>query len=250
MTRIVAIANQKGGVAKTTTTASLGAALAEMRQRVLLVDLDPQACLTFALGVDPEDLPSSIHQVLLGQARAFDTMIDTEDFVDLLPSDIELTAIESQLMARPGREYVLRELLKEVAGDYDWVLLDCSPSLGILTLAALTAATEVLVPMHCETLSHRGLGQLLESIREVREYTNPNLEVLGVLPVMFDASHEHERAILADVGRTYQVTVLPPIPRSIRFAEAPARGRSIIAVDPTSAGAAAYREIARRLLAG
>lgn len=250
MTRIVAVSNQKGGVAKTTTTASLGAALAELGQEVLLVDLDPQACLTFALGIDPEELPVSIHQVLMGQCGAFEAMIDTDDYLDLLPSDIELTAIESHLIARPGREYVLRELLKPVAGDYDWVLLDCSPSLGILTLAALTAATDVLVPMHCETLSHRGLGQLLETIAEVRQYTNPDLTVLGVLPVMFDDSYEHQRAILADVGRTYQVPVLPPVPRSIKFAEAPARGRSILATDPTSAGAAAYRLIARRLLEG
>ncbi len=248
MPRIVAIVNQKGGVAKTTTTASLGAAFAELGERVLLVDLDPQACLTFSLGVDPEDVPQSIHQVLLGKAKAFDTMIDTDDFVDLVPATIELTAAEAQLMTRPGREYVLREALKPVVDDYDWVLLDCSPTLGIITLNALTAATDVIVPMHGETLSHRALGQLLETIEEVKQYTNPELSVLGVLPVMFDGHYEHERAILDDITRTYGLRVWAPVPRSIRFAEAPARGRSILATDPQSPGAMVYRELARSLI--
>ena len=247
MTRIVAVANQKGGVAKTTTTASLGAAFAELGERVLLVDLDPQACLTFALGIDPESLPCSVHQVLMGKAGAYEAMVDTDDYVDLLPANIELTAAESMLMNRPGREYVLREALAPVVVDYDWVLIDCSPSLGIITLNALTAATDVIVPMHCETLSHRGLGQLLETIAEVRAFTNPELNLLGVLPVMFDGTYEHERAILADLPKTYGVKVWPAVPRSIRFAEAPARGRSILATDPASAGASVYRELAREL---
>ena len=215
---------------------------------MLLVDLDPQACLTFSLGVDPEDLDVSVHHVLLGETTAFNAMIDTDDYVDLLPSSIELTATEAQLMTRAGREYVLREALKPVVADYDWVLLDCSPSLGIITLNALTAAHEVIVPMHCETLSHRGLGQLLETIAEVKEYTNPDLRVLGVLPVMFDGQYEHERAILNDINRTYGLRVWAPVPRSIRFAEAPARGRSILATDPQSPGAMVYRELARSLI--
>lgn len=247
MARIVAVANQKGGVAKTTTAASLGAALAELGERVLLVDLDPQACLTFSLGIDPESLPSSVHQVLTASGAAYEAMIDTDDYVDLLPSNIELTAAESMLMNRPGREYVLRDALAPVVPDYDWVIIDCSPSLGIVTLNALTAATDVIVPMHCETLSHRGLGQLLETIEEVRAFTNPDLRVLGVLPVMYDGKFEHERAILADLPKTYGVQVWPAVPRSIRFAEAPARGRSILATDPGSAGAAVYRELARAL---
>ena len=249
MPRIVAVVNQKGGVAKTTTTASLGAAFAELGERVLLVDLDPQASLTFSLGVNPEDLKVSLHQVLLGESTAFDAMIDTDDYVDLLPSTIELTATEAQLMNRAGREFVLRDALKSVVDDYDWVLLDCSPSLGIITLNALTAAHEVIVPMHGETLSHRGLGQLLETIEEVKQYTNPDLKVLGVLPVMFDGQYEHERSIMADVSRTYGVRVWPPVPRSIRFAEAPAKGRSILATDPHSPGAMVYRELARSLIA-
>jgi chromosome partitioning protein len=248
VTRIIAIVNQKGGVAKTTTTASLGAALAELGEKVLLVDLDPQASLTFSLGIDPEDIELSIRDILLGNTSAFETMIDTDDFVDLIPATIELTATEAQLVTAAGREYVLREALKTVSEMYDWVLLDCSPSLGIVTLNALTTATDVIVPMHCETLSHRGLGQLLETIKEVKQYTNPDLKVLGVLPVMFDGQYEHERAILNDINRTYGLRVWAPVPRSIRFAEAPARGRSILATDPTSSGALAYRELARSLV--
>lgn len=248
MARIIAVVNQKGGVAKTTTTASLGAALAELGEKVLLVDLDPQASLTFSLGIDPEDIELSIRDILLGNTAAFDTMIDTDDYVDLIPATIELTATEAQLVTAAGREYVLKKALATVSDLYDWVLLDCSPSLGIVTLNALTTATDVIVPMHCETLSHRGLGQLLETIKEVKQYTNPELRVLGVLPVMFDGQYEHERAILNDINRTYGLTVWSPVPRSIRFAEAPARGRSILATDPTSTGAMAYRELARTLV--
>ena len=248
MARIIAVVNQKGGVAKTTTTASLGAALAELGEKVLLVDLDPQASLTFSLGIDPEDIELSIRDILLGNTAAFDTMIDTDDYVDLIPATIELTATEAQLVTAAGREYVLKNALATVSDLYDWVLLDCSPSLGIVTLNALTTASDVIVPMHCETLSHRGLGQLLETIKEVKQYTNPELRVLGVLPVMFDGQYEHERAILNDINRTYGLTVWSPVPRSIRFAEAPARGRSILATDPTSTGAMAYRELARTLV--
>lgn len=247
--RVVAVVNQKGGVAKTTTTASLGAAFAELGERVLLVDLDPQACLTFSLGVNPDALTDSVHQVLVSSGDIYSAMIDTDDFVDLLPANIELTAAESILMTRSGREFVLRDALAPVMNQYDWILIDCSPSLGIVTLNALCAATEVIVPMHCETLSHRGLGQLLETIQEVRKFANPNLNVLGVLPVMYDGTFEHERAILAEVSRNHEIRVWPPVPRSIRFAEAPARGRSILGTDPQSPGAMVYRELARSLVA-
>ncbi len=249
MTRIVAVVNQKGGVAKTTTAASLGAAFAELGENVLLVDLDPQACLTYSLGVDPENVEQSIHHVLMGEAVAFNAMIDTDDYLDLLPSSIELTAAESRLMNRPGREYVLREALKSVTADYDWVLLDCSPSLGIITLNALTAADEVIIPLHMETYSQRGLGQLLETIEEVKQYTNPDLTVLGLLPVLFDGNHEHERTITDEIKRTHELRVWAPVPRSVRFAQEPVRGRSILATDPQSPGAMVYRELARSLVA-
>ena len=158
MTTTLAIANQKGGVAKTTTVASLGTALVDSGLRVLLVDLDPQSCLTFSLGIDPEELDVSIHQVLLRQAEAADVIMPTEDGPDLLPATIELAGAETALLTRPGREHALRAALEDVADDYDWVLLDCPPSLGVLTVAALSAADSVMIPLQCETLSHRGVG--------------------------------------------------------------------------------------------
>ncbi len=250
MTRTVAVANQKGGVAKTTTVASLGSALAELGQRVLLVDLDPQACLTFSLGLDPETLELSVHDVLLGRVDARLAVQETEDGVDLLPATIDLAGSEALLLTRTGREYALRSALEEISGDYDWVLLDCSPSLGVLTLNALTAADDVLIPLQCETLSHRGVGQLLDTVRDVQRLTNRGLTVLGVLPTLFDGRTNHAQAVLADVAQRYDLPVLePPIAKSIRFAEAPAVGRSILATARTSKGAQAYREHARKLLA-
>jgi chromosome partitioning protein len=246
--RVIAVANQKGGVAKTTTVASLGTALAELGQRVLLVDLDPQACLTFSLGIDPEDLELSIHHVLTKGVPPSEAMATTEDGVDLLPATIELARAEADLLTRTGREYVIRSVVEEL-DDYDWVLLDCPPSLGVLTVAALTAATEVLIPLQCETLSHRGVGQLLDTVHDVRRFTNRDLEVMGVLPTLYDGRTNHARAVLDTIAETYDLRVLePPIPKSIRFAEAPAAGRSILTTSRTNKGAVAYREVAANLL--
>ncbi len=248
MTTTLAIANQKGGVAKTTTVASLGAALAELGARVLLVDLDPQACLTFSLGIDPEDLELSVHQVLTKGTDPREVVLETEDGVDLLPATIELARAEADLLTRTGREHVLKMALEEVDG-YDWVLLDCPPSLGVLTVAALTAADAVLVPLQCETLSHRGVGQLLDTVHDVRRFTNRRLKVWGVLPTLYDGRTNHARAVLDNIAQTYELDVLePPIPKSIRFAEAPAAGRSILSTTRGHRGADAYREVAKNLL--
>jgi chromosome partitioning protein len=247
---VVAVANQKGGVAKTTSVVSLGAAFEAAGRRVLLVDLDAQACLTFSLGIDPDAVERSMHDVLVGTCAAADVVLSTSDGVDLLPASIDLAGTEAQLMGRPGREYVLRTALRDVNRSYDVVLLDCSPSLGVLTLMALTAAHEVVVPLQCEMLSHRGVGQLLDTIADVQRILNPDLVVRGLLPTMFDARTSHARAVLADVGDRYGVPVLaPPIPKSVRFAEAPAVGRSILATARGSKGAAAYQEVADDLLA-
>ena len=248
--RVLAVANQKGGVAKTTTVAALGAAFAETGQRVLLVDLDAQACLTFSLGLDPESVELSIHDVLLGRVGAAMAITPTEDGVDLLPSTIELAGAEAQLMSRPGREFVLRSALEEVSAAYEVILLDCSPSLGVLTLNALTAADELIVPLQCEMLSHRGVGQLLDTVHDVQRILNPGLRVLGVLPTMFDSRTSHSRAVLGDVADRYGLPVLdPPIPKSVRFAEAPAAGRSVLVTARRHRGAEAYRELAAGLFA-
>src|SRR4051794_19106078 len=250
---ILAVANQKGGVAKTTTVASVGAALAEQGARVLIVDLDPQACLTFSVGIDPEDLDLSVHHVLTKGLRPQDAIITTEDGVDLLPATIELARAEADLLTRTGREHVLRTVVEDLAEQgeiYDWILLDCPPSLGVLTVAALTAAEGVLIPLQCETLSHRGVGQLLDTVHDVRRFTNRDLTIWGVLPTLYDGRTNHARAVLDTIADTYELEVLePPIPKTIKFAEAPAAGRSILATSRTSKGAQAYREVAANLSA-
>ncbi|WP_338855548.1 AAA family ATPase [Gordonia hongkongensis] len=247
MTRILAIANQKGGVAKTTTVESLGAALADLDVSVLVVDLDPQGCLTFSLGHDPDQLTSSVHDVLLGDEEIADVLLDTEDKVTLLPATIDLAGAEALLLMRPGREYALKRALAEVSEDFDVVIVDCPPSLGVLTLNGLTAADEVIVPLQCETLAHRGVGQLLRTVREVQQITNPNLTMLGAVATLFDARTTHSRDVLADVADRYDLPVLdPPIPRTVRFAEASASGTSVM-WGRKNKGATAYRALAENL---
>jgi chromosome partitioning protein len=215
---------------------------------VLLVDLDPQACLTFSLGIDPEDLELSVHHVLTKGLAPGEVVIQTDDGVDLLPATIELARAEADLLTRTGREHVVKMALEDVTG-YDWVLLDCPPSLGVLTVAALTAADGVLVPLQCETLSHRGVGQLLDTVHDVRRFTNRGLEVWGVLPTLYDGRTNHARKVLETISDSYGLDVIePPIPKSIRFAEAPAAGRSILGTTRSHKGAEAYREVAANLL--
>jgi len=252
-TTTLAIANQKGGVAKTTSVASIGAALAELGHAVLIVDLDPQACLTFSLGIDPEDVELSVHHVLTQRRDPGEVLVETEDGVTLMPATIELARAEADLLTRTGREHVLRGMIEDLAaGDrhFDWILLDCPPSLGVLTVAALTAADAVLIPLQCETLSHRGVGQLLDTVHDVRRFTNRELEVWGVLPTLYDGRTNHSRTVLETISSTYDLEVVePPIPKTIKFAEAPAAGRSILATSRSSKGAQAYREVAGWLVA-
>lgn len=250
MAKILAVANQKGGVAKTTTVVNLAAALVERGRKVLVVDLDAQACATFSLGLDPEDLERTGAEVFMSRnptTATVDLLVRTADGFDLLPAAIDLAGADRALASVMGREYIVKEALATVSAAYDWILLDCSPSLGIITINALTAADAVLVPLQCETLSHRGVGQLLETIRDVQRLTNPNLTVIGVLPTLFDGRTTHARAVLADLGPRYEVRVFSPIHRSIRFAEAPAAGRSILATSGASRGAEDYRVLAREI---
>jgi chromosome partitioning protein len=248
MSTVLAVANQKGGVGKTTTTHSLGEALSMLGARVMLVDLDPQACLTYAAGLDPENLEASLHDVITGRATSAD-VVTVAGRCSILPSSIDLAGSEIALATKVGREHALARALTPVRSQFDVVLVDCPPSLGILTINGLTAANAVLIPLQCETLSHRGVGQLLETIADVRAYTQPDLAVLGAIPTMFDGRSRHPREIAADVTSRYGITVFdPPVPRSIRFAEAPASGTSIFDHAPTSRGADAYRALAQRVL--
>ncbi|RYJ07517.1 MAG: ParA family protein, partial [Actinomycetales bacterium] len=179
MTTTISVVNQKGGVGKTTTVASLGAALTERGQRVLLVDLDPQGGLTFSLGIDPEDVDVTIGEVLLGKAKPDDAIVVTDDGMHLLPSNITVTQAEEALVNRTGREQRLRVALDKVADDYDWILIDCPPTLGVLTVGALSASQKVLIPLQAETLAHRSVGQLLDTVHDVKQFINSELEIWG-----------------------------------------------------------------------
>ena len=246
MTRVIAIANQKGGVAKTTTAHALAAALVERGRRVLAVDLDAQASLTFAMGVEDEPDPS-IHHVMMGKADLVDILYDSNG-IDLAPSSIDLAGAEMHLITRTGREYVLERALRGVVDGYDYVLVDCAPSLGILTINALTAAGEVIIPLQAETLARRGVDQLLETIDDVRRFTNPDLTIAGAVVTMFDARTRHGQEQLAALEDMERISVLhPPVPKSIRVAEAPGRGLSILGHSSTHATAEAYRTIAGRI---
>lgn len=248
VTRVLAVANQKGGVAKTTTVASLGAAFVGEGKKVLLVDLDPQGCLTFSLGTDPDKLSVSVHEVLLGEVEPNAAIVETPEGMSLLPANIDLAGAEAMLLMRAGREYALKRALAKLDQEFDVVIIDCPPSLGVLTLNGLTAADEVIVPLQCETLAHRGVGQFLRTVSDVQQITNPNLALLGALPTLYDARTTHSRDVLFDVADRYQLPVLsPPIPRTVRFAEASASGSSVIA-GRKNKGALAYQELAQALL--
>lgn len=222
--------------------------MVEKGRRVLLVDLDPQGCLTFSLGQDPDKLAVSIHEVLLGEVEPSAALVPTSEGMTLLPANIDLAGAEAMLLMRAGREYALKRALAKVSSDFDVVIIDCPPSLGVLTLNGLTAADDVIVPLQCETLAHRGVGQFLRTVDDVQQITNPDLKMLGALPTLYDSRTTHSRDVLLDVADRYGLVVLdPPIPRTVRFAEASASGASIL-TGRKNKGSNAYRELAEALL--
>ena len=244
MPRVFAVANQKGGVAKTTTVHSLGAALAERGRRVLLVDLDPQACLTYSLGLVADELGRSLHDVIVHHTPAADALVKVGD-LHVLPATIDLAGAEIYLLSKTGREYALARALEPVSADYEVVLIDCPPSLGILTINGLTAANEVIIPLQCETLSSRGVGQLLETVADVRSFTNPALGVAGVVATMYDGRTRLGQQVLTAAHEEHGLDLLPPpVPKSVKVAEAPGCSRSVLEHAPRSPAADAYRELA------
>lgn len=249
MTRVLAFANQKGGVAKSTTTLSVAVALSELGRSVLAVDMDPQGALTYSLGVDPDVLDETVNDVLVRRLPVEKVILGGE--IDFVPANIDLAGAEAVLLTKTGREYALQRALRALGDRYDYILIDCPPSLGILTINALTAADEVMIPLQCEALSHRGVGQLIETLDDIRHFTNPSLSIGGVIPTMYDGRSKHAREVLADVGGRYEVKVLePPVKKSIRFAEAAQAGRSILSYAPRHPGAQAYRAIAEAIDGG
>src|SRR5262245_37698654 len=250
--KILALCNQKGGVGKTTSTINLGAALAEYGRRVLLVDFDPQGALSVGLGIPAHRLEQTIYNVLIERSVGIhDVVIPTGvDDVDLLPSNIDLSAAEVQLVSEVGREHTLVRTLRPVIPDYDYILIDCQPSLGLLTVNALAAADGVLIPLECEYFSMRGVALLTDTIEKVRERLNPKLEITGILPTMYDPRTVHSREVMARVVERFGDIVFDAvINRTVRFPETTVAGAPITVWAPRSAGAKAYRLLAREVIA-
>ncbi|WP_272956058.1 ParA family protein [Actinopolymorpha rutila] len=250
--RILAIVNQKGGVGKTTTAINLGASLAELGRRVLLVDFDPQASLTIGLGIDPLSLEATTYDMVIDRdVTAEDIRVKTAiDGMDLLPSDISLSGAEIQLVTEVARETTLARQLEALRPEYDLILIDCQPSLGLLTVNALTAADGVIIPLECEYFALRGLGFLVDkTIKTVQERINPRLKIEGILATMFDMRTLHAREILEEVvGRFGETVFHTVISRTVRFPETNKLGEPITTYAPNSVAAEAYRQLARELV--
>jgi len=250
MGKIIAIANQKGGVGKTTTAVNLAASLGVLEKSVLLVDVDPQANATSGLGINVEEVTQSSYQLLEHTIPAKDLIVDTDSpNLALIPAHIDLVAIEIELVEQENREYMLKQALGDLSDDYDYIILDCAPSLGLLTLNALTAADSVIIPIQCEYFALEGLGKLLNTIKSVQKIHNPGLNIEGLLLTMYDSRLRLSNQVIDEVKKHFAEMVFETIiQRNVRLSEAPSYGESIIKYDATSRGANNYLSLAEELI--
>jgi chromosome partitioning protein len=250
--RIIAMCNQKGGVGKTTTTINLGAALAEYGRKVLLVDFDPQGSLSVGLGVNPYDIDKSVYDLIMDRSVTLDDVVLKSNVpgLDIVPSNIDLSAAEVQLVTEVAREQILTRALAPAVADYDFVIIDCQPSLGLLTVNALTAADGVIVPMEAEFFALRGVAMLVETIQKVQDRLNPGLEIDGLVATMFDSRTVHSREVLARLVEAFDEKVFhTAIARTVRFPETTVAGEPITTFATSSGGAYSYRQLAKEVLA-
>lgn len=250
MGKIIAIANQKGGVGKTTTTVNLAASLGVLEKKVLLIDADPQANATSGLGIDVDTVELGTYQLLEHSVTAKEIIIATDSpNLDLIPAHIDLVAVEIELVDKDRREYKMKEAISDLRDSYDYILIDCAPSLGLLTLNALTAADAVIIPIQCEYYALEGLGKLLNTIKSIQKIHNPDLDIEGMLLTMFDSRLRLSNQVVEEVRKHFSDMVFDTIiQRNVRLSEAPSYGESIIKYDASSKGAANYLNLANEVL--
>ncbi|AIQ21377.1 MULTISPECIES: ParA family protein [Paenibacillus] len=250
MSKIIAIANQKGGVGKTTTSVNLGAGMATLGKRVLLVDIDPQGNTTSGVGVNKADVANCIYDILINEVNPQETILETQiEGLHIIPATIQLAGAEIELVSTISRELKLKKALNAVKSNYDYIIIDCPPSLGILTINSLTAADSVIIPIQCEYYALEGLSQLLNTVRLVQKNLNPHLKIEGVLLTMLDARTNLGIQVIEEVKKYFQEKVYKTIiPRNVRLSEAPSHGQSIITYDTRSKGAEVYLELAKEVI--